>query len=135
LSGAETALQGAILVALAADGEVADRLGDPLRVVGAGSPRPAFPCLEIARHRSESAGAAESETSVHTVDLVVLSRDAAGVDARATLAAVRRALSDAELGMTGWRCVLLVPVFADHVRESEAVWRSLLRVRVIVEAT
>jgi hypothetical protein len=53
VSGAESALERAMLEAIAADAEVKALLGDPVRVGELGSPLPAYPYLEIGRHTSE----------------------------------------------------------------------------------
>jgi hypothetical protein len=133
VSGAESALEGAILAVLAADADVAPVLGDPLRVVEAGSPAPAYPYLEMARHVSEPCGGVNAEASEHRVDIVVVSRDLGGAEAKSALAAVRGALTGAALEMEGWRCVLLVPLFADATRQRIGLWRALLRIKVVVE--
>ena len=130
---AEEALEAAILAMLAEDAEVTAMLGDPLRVLGAGGPAPAFPYLEVARHESVDAGAAGVEASEHRIDLAVVCRGAGGAQARAAIAAVRTALGGAELIMTGWRCVLLVPLFSDAARSGVQIWRGLLRLKAVVE--
>ncbi len=134
MSGAESALEGAILAALAASEEVKALLGEPLRVGETGSALPAYPYLEVARHMCEPAGGVEAEASEHRVDLVVVSRDLGGSQAKAALAAVRSALTNAELVMDGWRCVLLLPLFADATRQRVGLWRALLRMKAVVEA-
>jgi hypothetical protein len=48
---------------------------------------------------------------------------------------VRTALGEAELAMTGWRCVLLVPLFSDAARSGVQVWRGLLRLKAVVESS
>lgn len=134
MSGAESALESAILGVLAADDGVRALLGDQMRVGELGSPLPAYPYLEIARHTSDPAGGVDAEASEHRVDLVVVSRDAGGVQAKAALAAVRAALATAELEMDGWRCVLLLPLFSDATRQRIGLWRALLRMKAVVEA-
>ncbi|MDP3495851.1 MAG: DUF3168 domain-containing protein [Hyphomonadaceae bacterium] len=122
-----------MLAVVAASNEVKALLGDPVRVIETGAPLPAYPYLEVARHFSEPAGGVDAEASEHRVDLVVVSRDLGGAQAKEALAAVRSALTNAELVMTGWRCVLLLPVFADATRQRVGVWRALLRMKAIVE--
>lgn len=123
-----------MLDVLAADADVKGLLGEPVRVGDLGSPLPAYPYLEIARHMSEPAGGVDVDASEHRVDLVVVSRDAGGVQAKAALAAVRAALMTAELEMDGWRCVLLLPLFSDATRQRVGLWRALLRMKAVVEA-
>jgi hypothetical protein len=74
------------------------------------------------------------EASEHRIDLAVVCRDAGGARVRAATAAMRAALREAELAMTGWRCVLLVPVFHDAARSGIQIWRGLLRLKAVVEA-
>lgn len=134
MSGAEVALESAMLAALADDVGVRAWLGQPLRVLGASSSKPAFPYLEIARHSSEPAGAAGVDGSEHRVDLVVVSRSEGGAEGMHAIGAIRAALGVAELAMEGWRCVLLVPAIADTLNGGRRTWRSLLRIRAVVEA-
>ena len=105
-----------------------------MRVLDVSSPAPAYPYLEIARHFASPAGAAGYEGSEHRVDLAAVSRLDGAVASRSAMAAVRAALEGAELAMEGWRCVLLLPVFADTLHQGRGIWRSILRVKAVVEA-
>lgn len=133
MSGAEGALESAILAALRADAGVKALLGDPVRVSEVDAAAPAYPFLEIGRHVSEPSGGVEAEASEHRVDVVVVSRDIGGRQAKQALAVVRAALAGAALEMEGWRCVLLVPLFADATRQRVGLWRALLRIKAVVE--
>ncbi|MEQ1779932.1 MAG: DUF3168 domain-containing protein [Hyphomonadaceae bacterium] len=130
----EQALKSAILAVLAADEGVMAVLGDPARVVDVDSPQPAFPYLEIARHLSEPAGAAGSDASEHRIDLAATSRLDGGVGSREVIGAVRTALDTAELELDGRRCVLLLPVFVDTLLENVGRWRTVIRIKAVVEA-
>lgn len=134
MSGAESALESAILAALSASNEVKALLGDPVRVGETGSVLPPYPYLEIARHTSEPAGGVDADASEHRIDLVVVSRDLGGSQAKEAVAVVRSALTSTELAMDGWRCVLLLPLFADATRQRVGLWRALLRMKAVVEA-
>ena len=134
MSTVERALESAILAVLAANEGVAAVLGEPIRVLEHDSPKPAFPYLEIARHSSEPAGSAGVEASEHRIDVVAISRLDAGSGSLAVIGAVREALQAAELALDGWRCVLLLPVFVDTLRESVGRWRTVMRLRALVEA-
>ena len=105
-----------------------------MRIVEGTSPKPAYPYLEVARHLSEPARAAGVAASEHRVDLVVISRLDGGTDGVRAIAAIRAALGAAELEMEGWRCVLLVPAFADTLNRGRGIWRAILRMRAVVEA-
>jgi hypothetical protein len=134
VSAVEMALESAMLAALQADAEVSAVLGDPLRVVQAGSPKPAYPYLEIVRHVTEPGSVAGFEGSLHTVDLRVTAQDRAGLLAHEGVALVREVLSTVGLEMDGWRCVLMTPRFTDTVRMTDGSWRGLLRMKAAVEA-
>ena len=134
MSGAEQALESAIVAALSANVGVRALLGDPLRLLDRASPKPAYPYLEIARHFSSLAGAAGVEASEHRVDLVAVSRMDSGAEAMNAIGAIRAALAEAELVMDDWRCVLLLPAFADTLQQGRGLWRSILRMRAVLEA-
>jgi Protein of unknown function (DUF3168) len=134
VSAAEQALESGILAVLAADVGVMAVLGDPVRVLEAESPRPSFPYLEITRHQSVPAGSAGVEAREHRLDLAAVSRLDQGVDSRAAIGAVRAALEAGTLVLDGWRCTLLVPVFVDTFREAVGRWRTILRLKAMVEA-
>ena len=68
-----------------------------------------------------------------TIDLAVMSRDEGGRLARDAIAVVSRAVREVSLEMEGWRCVLLLPVFTDALRQRIGLWRVLLRIRAVVE--
>jgi uncharacterized protein DUF3168 len=130
----EEALEAAIIAAVSGHAQVREVLGDPLRVEEAGSPRPAFPYLEVVRHEVRPAGALGVEASEHLVDFAVVSRDLGGKQGRAAMAAMRDVLEGAELMLEGGACVLLLTQFTDTMRTRPGLWRSLIRVRALVEA-
>lgn len=134
MSGVEQAVEAAILAAIASDADVSASLGDPLRIADLASPQPAYPYLEVVRRQSEPSDSAGCEGWVVTIDLAVMSREEGGGLARSVMAEVRSALRDADLPMEGWHCVVLTPVFTDTLRQAIGRWRSILRLRAIVEA-
>ena len=139
MSGAEAALEAAMLEVLAEDEDVRELLGDPLRLIDAGAPRPAYPYLEIVQHVTEPASGLGFEANKHRIDLRVVSRDRGGVLAREAMIAVRTALAIAYFDSPppmdgGWRCVVMAPVFSDWAQMRDGFWRGLLRVKAIVEA-
>jgi hypothetical protein len=131
---AEVELETALLAAIAADAGVKELLGDPVRVEEAGSPRPKFPYLEIVRHEVRPAGSCGVEATEHLVDLAVVSRDLGGRQGRAAAATMRDVLDDVELVMEDGHCILLLAQFTDTMRTRPGLWRSLLRIRAVVEA-
>ncbi|MEP7210621.1 MAG: DUF3168 domain-containing protein [Alphaproteobacteria bacterium] len=133
MSGAEDALESAILAVLVADAGVRSALGDPPRVFEVAEARPAYPYLEIVRHEVTAAGSQGSEANEHRIDLAIVSREGGRREARAALTAVRGALAGASPTMESWRCVLLIPVFADPVCGKFGAYRALLRIKAVVE--
>ncbi|MDZ4759632.1 MAG: DUF3168 domain-containing protein [Alphaproteobacteria bacterium] len=133
-AGAEAALEDAVMARLAGDAGVKVVLGDPVRVLAQASARPAYPYLEVVRHESVAGGGAAADSSEHRLDLAVVARDGGRDEAREALAAVRAALAGTALGMTGHRCVLLLPVFADLTPARSGGYRALLRMKAVVEA-
>lgn len=119
-----------MLLAIAEDAGVRQKLGDPLRFEEIGGPRPAFPFLEFVRHSSREL---DDEGSEHLVDFAVVSRRLGGREALEAMGAVRAALVGAALVMEGWWCVVLTPVFLDATRTQPGLWRALLRVKAVVE--
>lgn len=134
MNAAEQALESAVLAVLAADEGVAAVLGRPMRALNVENPRPAFPYLEIVRHQSVPAGSAGVEASEHRLDLAATSRLDGGASGLAFIGAGRSALEAGDLVLTGWRCTLLAPVFVDTLREGVGRWRTVMRVKAIVEA-
>lgn len=134
MSGAEGALESAVLAAIAADDDVRALLGSPLRIEETGGPRPAFPYLELVRHEARPLSGVGMEASEHLVDLAVVSRRLGGREAMEAMGAVRAVVREAALELEGWRCVLLAPVFLDATRTRPGLWRALLRVKAVVEA-
>jgi hypothetical protein len=129
----EIELEAALLAKIAADADVQELLGNPVRVEETGSPRPAFPYLEVVRHEVRPAGSCGVEASEHLVDFAVVSRDLGGKQGREAAAAMREALDDVELTMEDGACILLLAQFTDTMRTRPGLWRSLLRIRAVVE--
>ena len=133
MSGAENALEGAILEALVGNADAAALLGDPLRVLDSASLRPPCSHLEIARHSCEARGGVVVEMSERRIDLVVVSGDLGSAEAKAAIAVVRGAIAAAAFAMEGWRCEVLTSLFSDATRERVGLWRALLRLKAVVE--
>jgi hypothetical protein len=133
MSGAILALEAAVLARLEADADVKALLGEPPRVFDAALARPAHPYLELARHELRPAGGAAAEADEHRLDIAIVSREGGRDELKAALDAVRAALRGTPPAMTGWRCVLLLPLFADVTPARFGLWRALLRIKAVVE--
>lgn len=132
VSLAEEALESANILSLNGEADVIAFLGDPQRLLNGASAKTVHPYREIARHLWEAAGVAGMEASEHRLDLDVVSRTDGGTAGVRAIAAIRAALGTAEPTMEGWRCVLLVPPFADTPDRGRRILRAILRMRAVV---
>jgi hypothetical protein len=130
----EARVTRALLDALAEHAGVKAALGDPVRIKEGDGDMPAFPYLEMREHDSRPAGSAGVPGSEHFIDLSVASRNDEGMGSMEGIASVRTALEDIELVMTGWRCVLIRPLYCDMIRGSPGAWRTIMRIQIVVEA-
>jgi uncharacterized phiE125 gp8 family phage protein len=113
------------LVALAAEPWGLAEAKDYLRIAGSGEDGLVGALISAARSRIEQ-----------LAGVVMISRTLrATLDAwpQGMMGRVRAALTSAALEMEGWRCVLLVQVFADAMRQKVGQWRTLLRIKAVVE--
>ncbi|MEM6627993.1 MAG: DUF3168 domain-containing protein, partial [Pseudomonadota bacterium] len=116
LPGAETALQDAILTAVRADAGVKSIFGDPARVFDEPVSAPVYPYAQVSLHELRPGGGADTPSAEHRIDLQVLTRWASRRDAKDAMGVLRKAIEDAEIAPSGYRIVLLFPVFSDVVR-------------------
>jgi hypothetical protein len=129
----ELALQKALIGRLGDDAPVRALLGEPPRIWDAPPDRPAFPYLLIGRSESRPVGAAGCGVE-HGLTLTVVSRFRGTEEAKAVLAALRLALTDAALAADGVRTVSLRPGFADVYPAPDGLRTfAVLRVRAVTE--
>lgn len=133
MSAAEAAFEAALAARLGADGGVKAVLGDPVRIAAPADARPAFPYAEIVRLRSEPADASGVEAVRVTADLAIEAGAGGRDEAKAALGAVRDALGEG-VSPSGWRVLLVAPVFADvfQARPPDA-FRALMRIAAVME--
>lgn len=129
----ELALQKALVARLGDDAALRALLGEPPRIWDAPPDRPAFPHLLIGRSESRPVGA-EGCGVEHALTLTVVSRFRGADEAKAVLAALKVALTDAALATDGVRTVSLRLVFADVYPAPDGLRTfAVLRVRAVTE--
>ncbi|MFN3931149.1 MAG: DUF3168 domain-containing protein [Brevundimonas sp.] len=129
----ELALQKALLAHLGDDAGLGALLGQPPRIWDAPPDRPGCPYLLIGR--SESRPVAASGCGVeHGLTLTVVSRFRGTEEAKAVLAALRLALTDAALAADGVSAISVRPGFADVYPAPDGLRTfAVLRVRAVTE--
>ncbi|MBU1383672.1 MAG: DUF3168 domain-containing protein [Alphaproteobacteria bacterium] len=129
----ELALQKALIAHLGDDVGLGALLGQPPRIWDAPPDRPGCPYLLIGR--SESRPVAASGCGVeHGLTLTVVSRFRGTEEAKAVLAALRLALTDAALAADGVRTISLRPGFADVYPAPDGLRTfAVLRLRAVTE--
>ena len=133
MSAHELALQKALLGHLKTDAALQALLGEPARIWDAAPKDAAFPHLLIGRCESRPVGA-DGGGIEQALTLTVVSRFRGTEEAKAVLAAVRVALTDAALAADGVRTVSLRVTFADVFPGADAARTfAVLRVRAVTE--
>lgn len=133
MSAHELALQKALIVHLKADAAVRALLGTPARIWDSPPSNAGFPHLLIGRCESRPV-AADGGGFEQALTLTVVSRFRGAEEAKAVLAAVRRALNDAVLEADAVRTVNLRVSFADVFPSADGARTfAVLRVRAVTE--
>ena len=129
----ELALQKALIAHLVEDAGLCALLGEPPRIWDAPPDRPTCPYLLIGRSESRPVGASGCGVE-HGLTLTVVSRFRGTEEAKAVLAALRLALTDAVLAADGVRTISLRPGFADVYPAPDRLRTfAVLRVRAVTE--
>lgn len=127
----ERALLAALRAAILADGPCAALLAD--RVHDEAPSEPAFPLVTLGDVRTTPADSAARPGLEHGVSVHVWSRGPGRAEGIDILAALRRALHDADLAIPGHRLVLLRAGYADLFRRDGRLLHGVLRLRAITE--
>lgn len=129
----ELALQKALIGHMGEDPGLCALLGDPPRIWDAPPDRPNCPYLLIGRSESRPVGASDCGVE-HGLTLTVVSRFRGTEEAKAILAALKLALTDATLEADGMRTISLRPGFADVYPAPDRLRTfAVLRVRAVTE--
>jgi hypothetical protein len=128
----ERALLAAVRTALLGDGDVASLLGP--RLYDERPAEPVFPFLTLGRVETRPLAAAGVEALEHTLTLHVWSRYEGRAETLDALSAVRHALHDRPLTVSGRKLVFLYAIFADAFRAGDArTTHGVLRLRALTE--
>ena len=135
LTGAETALQTAILQHLSADEGVTSILGDPPRVFDQVGAYPTFPFLEISAHEVKPAAGVDVDLMEHRLDLRVLTQWGGRSECRQVLSVIRQSLEAAQLTLADHTLVYCFPVFSDvlMLKDGKTV-RGTVRLKAVTQA-
>jgi Protein of unknown function (DUF3168) len=130
----ERALVAAVRAAAMANAGVKAVLGDPARVYDDPPPEPVFPYVTLGRVESRGADAANVDAIEHALTLHVWSRYGGRAEALDVIAALRSALHNAPLSVSGRTLVFLFASFADVFRAGDGrTTHGVLRLRAMLE--
>lgn len=131
---AERELAAAIRAGAMNDASVKALLGDPARVYDGPPPDPVFPYVTLGRVESRSADASTVSGVEHVLTLHVWSRYGGRAEALDVIGALRGALHDAPLNISGRTLVFLFLSFADVFRSGDGITtHGILRLRALTE--
>lgn len=127
-------LAAAVRAAALADAGVKALLGDPARIYDDPPPDPVFPYVSLGRVESRAADAASVNAIEHALTLHVWSRYGGRAEALDVVAALRAALHNAPLTLSGRTLVFLFAQFADVFRSGDGrTTHGILRLRAMTE--
>jgi hypothetical protein len=132
---AEKALLAAMRAAMLEHAAIQAVLGDPARVYDDPPPDVIFPYVTLGRMESRPADASGGEAIEHVITLHAWSRYGGRAEALDVIAALRAALHNAPLTITGRELVLLLATFSDVFRSGDGrTTHGVLRLKAITEA-
>lgn len=127
-------LAAAVRAGAMADAGVKALLGDPARIYDDPPPDPVFPYVSLGRVESRAADAASVNAIEHALTLHVWSRYGGRAEALDVVAALRAALHNAPLTVSGRTLVFLFAQFADVFRSGDGrTTHGILRLRAMTE--
>lgn len=133
MASAGWALQKAIHAALTADATLVGLLGGP-QVFDDAPQATVFPFITLGTSSERDWGTATEDGGEHVVTLHVWSRKAGRREAREIMDAVRQALHDRELGLSGHRLINLRQEFAEARRDPDGeTYHGIIRLRAVTE--
>lgn len=131
----ELALARALRSALLADAGCRAVLGNPPRIYDEQPAEPIYPFATLGDVQSRPADAASAEGLDHAVTLHAWSRHGGKSEALQVIAALRAALHDRAIAVSGRRLVLLLASFADVFRAGDGrSFHGVLRLRALTES-
>ncbi len=127
-------LAAAVRAGAMADAGVKALLGDPARIYDDPPPDPVFPYVSLGRVESRAADAASVNAIEHALTLHIWSRYGGRAEALDVIAALRTALHNAPLAVSGRTLVFLFAQFADVFRSGDGrTTHGILRLRAMTE--
>lgn len=127
-------LAAAVRAGAMADAGIKALLGDPARIYDDPPPDPVFPYVSLGRVESRAADAASVNAIEHALTLHVWSRYGGRAEALDVIAALRTALHNAPLAVSGRTLVFLFAQFADVFRSGDGrTTHGILRLRAMTE--
>ena len=127
-------LAAAVRAGAMADAGVKALLGDPARIYDDPPPDPVFPYVSLGRVESRASDAASVNAIEHALTLHVWSRYGGRAEALDVVAALRTALHNAPLTVSGRTLVFLFAQFADVFRSGDGrTTHGILRLRAMTE--
>jgi hypothetical protein len=133
MSSSALALHDAIVAALSADHTLVDLLG-AARIFDQEPKPPPYPYIVLGQTSTRDADADITPTDEHIVTLQVWSRARGRHEVQAIVAAIRTALHDATLSLTGHRLINLRHEFSEARRDADGItFRGLIRFRAVTE--
>lgn len=127
-------LAAAVRAGAMADAGIKALLGDPARIYDDPPPDPVFPYVSLGRVESRAADAASVNAIEHALTLHVWSRYGGRAEALDVIAALRTALHNAPLSVSGRTLVFLFAQFADVFRSGDGrTTHGILRLRAMTE--
>lgn len=131
---ADRALAAGLRSAAMADGGVKALLGDPARVYDEPPPEVVFPYVTLGRVESRPIDTASAPAIEHVVTLHVWSRYGGRAETLDIIGALRAALHDTSISVTGRRVVFVFAWFADVFRSGDGqTTHGILRLRAVTE--
>lgn len=132
---ADRAFVAAIHAAASADAGVRAMLGNPARIYDLPPNDPIFPYATLNRVESRQIDASEVEAIEHALTLHVWSRYGGRAEAIDAIAALRNALHDAPLSVSGRKLIFAFVQFTDVFRSGDGITtHGVLRLRARTEA-
>lgn len=131
---AERAFVAALVAAARADDAVQAALGDPARLYDEPPASAAYPYATLGRMETRPLDTSEASALEHIVTLHVWSRYGGRAEALDIIGALRAALHDRALTVTGRKIVLLLAGFSDVFRAGDGITtHGVLRLRAVTE--
>lgn len=134
MSAPELALAQALRNTLLADAGCRALLGSPPRIYDEQPGEPIYPFATLGDVQTRPADAASAEALDHAITLHAWSRHGGKSEALQVIAALRAALHDRAVAVSGRRLVLLLASFADVFRTGDGrSFHGVLRLRALTE--